>query len=92
MADSTTPRLICVAEDFTRYDVLAVREIRRSIDLVRYGCFGSDLMALDGGVRRRWRSGAKRPPAGGRRRWTARRQPVECLVPEPAVVDLGGAR
>jgi hypothetical protein len=30
------PRLICIAGDFTRYDVHAVRQHRRSIDLVRY--------------------------------------------------------
>ncbi|MER5760607.1 DUF5655 domain-containing protein [Streptomyces sp. NPDC002082] len=43
----SAPRLICVAEDFTRYDVHAVREIRRSIDLVRYSYFGNDLLALE---------------------------------------------
>ncbi|MFJ4803866.1 transporter [Streptomyces murinus] len=41
------PRLICVAGDFTRYDVRAVREHRRSIDLVRYRLFGSDLLGLE---------------------------------------------
>ncbi|MEV0577097.1 DUF5655 domain-containing protein [Streptomyces sp. NPDC050392] len=41
------PRLICVAGDFTRYDVHAVREHRRSIDLVRYRFFGSDLFGLE---------------------------------------------
>ncbi|MFE4613230.1 transporter [Streptomyces niveus] len=41
------PRLICVAGDFTRYDVHAVREHRRSIDLVRYRLFGSDLLGLE---------------------------------------------
>ncbi|MEU8649666.1 DUF5655 domain-containing protein [Streptomyces sp. NPDC048737] len=41
------PRLICVAGDFTRYDVHAVREHRRSIDLVRYRFFGSDLLGLE---------------------------------------------
>ncbi|MEU1893914.1 DUF5655 domain-containing protein [Streptomyces pristinaespiralis] len=41
------PRLICVAGDFTRYDVHAVREHRRSIDLVRYRLFGSDLFGLE---------------------------------------------
>jgi predicted transport protein len=40
------PRLICVAGDFTRYDVHAVREHRRSIDLVRYRLFGNDLLGL----------------------------------------------
>ncbi|MCX5238830.1 DUF5655 domain-containing protein [Streptomyces prunicolor] len=43
----SAPRLICVAGDFTRYDVHAVREHRRSIDLVRYRLFGSDLLGLE---------------------------------------------
>lgn len=42
-----SPRLICIAGDFTRYDVHAVREHRRSIDLVRYRLFGSDLFGLE---------------------------------------------
>ncbi|MEU2799918.1 DUF5655 domain-containing protein [Streptomyces sp. NPDC007117] len=41
------PRLICVAGDFTRYDAHAVREHRRSIDLVRYRYFGSDHFGLE---------------------------------------------
>ncbi|WP_434595800.1 DUF5655 domain-containing protein [Streptomyces sp. A5-4] len=41
------PRLICIAGDFTRYDVHAVREHRRSIDLVRYCLFGNDLLGLE---------------------------------------------
>lgn len=41
------PRLICIAGDFTRYDVHAVREHRRSIDLVRYRLFGSGLLGLE---------------------------------------------
>ncbi|MFE5934200.1 DUF5655 domain-containing protein [Streptomyces sp. NPDC056470] len=41
------PRLVCVAGDFTRYDVHAVREHRRSIDLVRYRFFGKDLIGLE---------------------------------------------
>ncbi len=52
------PRLICIAGDFTRYDVHAVREHRRSIDLVRYRLFGSDMIGLEtvasvsGGIQR----------------------------------------
>lgn len=41
------PCLICIAGDFTRYDVHAVREHRRSIDPVRYRLFGSDLLGLE---------------------------------------------
>ncbi|MFC9129339.1 DUF5655 domain-containing protein [Streptomyces sp. NPDC057099] len=43
----SAPRLICVAGDFTRYDGHAVREHRRSIDLVRYRFFGKDLIGLE---------------------------------------------
>ncbi|MEU5084990.1 MULTISPECIES: DUF5655 domain-containing protein [Streptomyces] len=43
----SSPRLICVAGDFTRYDVHAVREHRHSIDLVRYRLFGRDLFGLE---------------------------------------------
>lgn len=43
----SVPRLICVAGDFTRYDAHAVREHRRSIDLVRYRYYGSDHIGLE---------------------------------------------
>lgn len=43
----SAPRLICVAGDFTRYDAHALREHRRSIDLVRYRYFGSDHFGLE---------------------------------------------
>ncbi|MFH9044760.1 DUF5655 domain-containing protein [Streptomyces sp. NPDC017966] len=43
----SSPRLICVAGDFTRYDIHAVREHRRTIDLVLYRLFGSDLLGLE---------------------------------------------
>ncbi|MGQ4484239.1 endonuclease NucS domain-containing protein [Streptomyces sp. SAS_281] len=43
----SAPRLICVAGDFTRYDAHAVREHRRSIDLVRYQYFGRDHFSLE---------------------------------------------
>ncbi|MGJ5751636.1 putative transport protein [Streptomyces puniciscabiei] len=43
----SAPRLICIAGDFTRYDAHAVREHRRSIDLVRYRFFGNDHIGLE---------------------------------------------
>ncbi|MGG7569298.1 DUF5655 domain-containing protein [Streptomyces sirii] len=43
----SAPRLICVAGDFTRYDIHAVREHRRSIDLVRYRFFGDEHIGLE---------------------------------------------
>lgn len=43
----SAPRLICVAGGFTRYDLHAVREHRRSIDLVRYRLYGDHHIALE---------------------------------------------
>lgn len=43
----TNPRLVCVANGFTRYDEYAVRQINRNIDLVRYRDFGGELLALE---------------------------------------------
>ncbi len=45
--DWSAPRLLCLAEDFTRYDKFAVEQNNRNIGLIRYVCFGSDLLLLD---------------------------------------------
>jgi len=45
--DWSSPRLVCVAKGFTRYDEYAVRQINRSIDLVRYRDFQGELLALE---------------------------------------------
>jgi predicted transport protein len=42
-----SPRLICVAADFTKYDVHAVKQMARNIELIRYRKFGDDLLLLD---------------------------------------------
>lgn len=42
-----SPRLICIAAEFTKYDRRAVRQIRRQISLVRYKHFGSNQICLD---------------------------------------------
>jgi len=45
--DWSAPRLLCVAEDFTRYDIHAIQQIDRNIELIRYKYFGDDLLLLD---------------------------------------------
>lgn len=45
--DWRNPRLICVANGFTRYDEHAVNQMDRSIDLVRYRDFAGELLALE---------------------------------------------
>lgn len=45
--DWTSPRLLCIAGDFTRYDEHAVKQIARNIELIRYRKFGDDLLMIE---------------------------------------------
>ncbi|MGW5098052.1 DUF5655 domain-containing protein [Streptomyces nodosus] len=80
----SSPRLICIAGDFTRYDVHAVREHRRSIDLVRYRLFGSDLLGLETVASV---SGGMQVARAPRRRRVARAAGVQ----DTSMVELAGA-
>lgn len=42
-----TPRLICIAGDFTKYDAHAVNQMNRNIELVRYRRFGEELLLFE---------------------------------------------
>lgn len=42
--DWTTPRLLCIAGDFTKYDEHAVQQINRHIELLRYRTYQSDTL------------------------------------------------
>lgn len=43
----STPRLLCIAGDFTRYDQHAVQQINRNIELIRYRSYGDGLLMLE---------------------------------------------
>ncbi|MDI6876308.1 MAG: DUF5655 domain-containing protein [Methanomicrobiales archaeon] len=45
--DWSTPRLLCIAGDFTKYDVHAVQQINRNIELVRYRKFDDNLLLFE---------------------------------------------
>jgi predicted transport protein len=45
--DWSSPRLVCVASDFTRYDEHAIAQINRSIELVRYRDYDASFLTLD---------------------------------------------
>jgi predicted transport protein len=40
-------RLVCIAGDFTRYDLHAVEQINRNIELIRYKRYGDELLLLE---------------------------------------------
>ncbi len=43
----SSPRLLCIAGDFTKYDVHAVLQINRNIELLRYQLFQDNLLLLE---------------------------------------------
>lgn len=43
----SAPRLICIAADFNKFDVHAVKQMSRNIELICYQRFGDDLLLLD---------------------------------------------
>ena len=50
VADSiewSSPRLLCIAGDFTKYDSHAVQQINRNIELIRYLRFGEQFLLLE---------------------------------------------
>lgn len=45
--DWSSPRLICIAGNFTKYDEYAVQQINRNIELLRYVRFDQDFLLLE---------------------------------------------
>ncbi len=45
--DWSSPRLLCIAADFTKFDSHAVQQINRNIELIRYRRFGEDLLLFE---------------------------------------------
>ncbi|WP_237278580.1 DUF5655 domain-containing protein [Sulfitobacter sp. M39] len=43
----SSPRLICIAGDFSKFDEHAIKQMNRNIDLLRYVRFGDDLLLLE---------------------------------------------
>ncbi len=43
----SSPRLICIAGDFSKFDEHAIKQMNRNIDLIRYVKFGEDLLLLE---------------------------------------------
>jgi predicted transport protein len=45
--DWSSPRLLCIAGDFSKYDIHAVKQIPRNIELIRYRKYQQDLLLLE---------------------------------------------
>ena len=47
LIDWSAPCVICIANDFTKFDTHAVNQMQRNIKLVKYRKYGDDLIALE---------------------------------------------
>ena len=45
--DFRAARVVCIAGDFTKFDIHAVQQINRNIELIRFTRFGDDLLFLE---------------------------------------------
>src|SRR6056297_122688 len=45
--DWSSPRVLCIAEEFNKYDTYAVDQMKRPIELIQYRIFEDELFALD---------------------------------------------
>lgn len=45
--DWSSPRLLCIAGGFTKYDIHAVTQIDRNIELIQYAEYGKDMLMLN---------------------------------------------
>ncbi|UWM47663.1 DUF5655 domain-containing protein [Streptomyces carpaticus] len=72
--DWSSPRLICVAADFGRYEAHAVRQLSHSVELLRFRAYDDDLLVIE--------SAASSPSAGTAR--PVRTGPVTTRTTEPS--------
>lgn len=70
--DWSSPRVLCIAADFTKFDAHAVQQINQSVELIRYRRFGDDLLLFEqvntvsnGRSKPRLRNEALEAPAAG---------------------------
>ncbi|WP_369038645.1 DUF5655 domain-containing protein [Stenotrophomonas maltophilia] len=70
--DWSSPRVLCIAADFTKFDAHAVQQINQSVELIRYRRFGDDLLLFEqvntvsnGRSKPRLRNEAVEAPAAG---------------------------
>lgn len=45
--DWMQPRLICIAQDFSRYDEFAIKQMQKNIDLIRYRIYENDHLLFE---------------------------------------------
>jgi predicted transport protein len=87
--DWSGPRLLCIAEKFDRYDVHAVQQINRNIELIRYLVFGDELLLLSlvnvvvaTAEEEGEEEGAGKPSGGRAKQYTTQAEYLEKASPE----------
>jgi predicted transport protein len=79
--DWASPRLLCIAGDFTKYDEYAVQQINRNIELIRYRRYEEDLLVLE--LVNASRAEAAEPAPNSGRKSGIAKTPLEYLSQAP---------
>jgi predicted transport protein len=79
--DWASPRLLCIAGDFTKYDEYAVQQINRNIELIRYRRYEEDLLVLE--LVNASRAEAAEPAPNSGRKSGISKTPLEYLSQAP---------
>ena len=85
--DWSGTRLVCVAGDFRKYDLHAIQQIPRNIELLRFGLFGGDVLTLEMAGSNQQKN---QPPISSITP-TANKNSKQAYVQEPPSVLLGKA-
>ena len=83
--DWSEPRVICIAQSFTKYDEHAVKQMSRNIELIRYRHYGDEFILLEL-VNTSSAGGAT---GGDSKDKTSTDKPIDLLIEEVSGTNLG---
>lgn len=88
--DWSSPRVICIANQFTRYDEHAVQQMGRRIELVRYRDFQGELLAFElvSAIRSNSQSTADVTSRNSKKRSSSERSVTDLLAAAPQDLTL----
>jgi predicted transport protein len=80
--DWSSPRLLCIAGGFTKYDEHAVQQMNRNIELIRYRRYGDELLLFELVNAVQAETTSEPPPSGAGRYYKSPREHYEDSSPE----------
>ena len=87
--DWSEPRVICIAQSFTKYDEHAVKQMSRNIELIRYRRYGDEFILLELVNTSSAKAVAGGATGGDSKDKTSTDKPIDLLIEEVSGTNLG---